>query len=110
MIKTIKYIVLSAAVAVFTVTACTKNELEQPVGQEGVTIFTGGFIESKISLGEKEGNGYPALWDKDDKIAIYNSDNGKLIGIITNRDMKFETDMTQLIDNVMTKENLVLVH
>ncbi|MBQ3134524.1 MAG: IMP dehydrogenase [Oscillospiraceae bacterium] len=34
-------------------------------------------------------------------------DNGKLIGIITNRDMKFETDMTQLIDNVMTKENLV---
>ena len=34
-------------------------------------------------------------------------DNGKLVGIITNRDMKFETDMTQLIDNVMTKENLV---
>lgn len=34
-------------------------------------------------------------------------DNGKLIGIITNRDMKFETDMAQLIDNVMTKENLV---
>ncbi len=34
-------------------------------------------------------------------------DNGKLIGIITNRDMKFEVDMSQLIDNVMTKENLV---
>ncbi len=34
-------------------------------------------------------------------------DNGKLIGIITNRDMKFETDMTQLVDHVMTKENLV---
>ncbi|NCB62284.1 MAG: IMP dehydrogenase [Clostridia bacterium] len=34
-------------------------------------------------------------------------DNGKLIGIITNRDMKFETDMNQLIDNVMTKDNLV---
>ena len=34
-------------------------------------------------------------------------DNGKLIGIITNRDMKFEVDMDQLIDNVMTKENLV---
>ena len=33
--------------------------------------------------------------------------DGKLIGIITNRDMKFETDMSQLIDNVMTKENLV---
>jgi len=37
-------------------------------------------------------------------------DNGKLIGIITNRDMKFETDMNQLIDNVMTKENLVTAH
>ncbi len=34
-------------------------------------------------------------------------DQGKLIGIITNRDMKFETDMNQLIDNVMTKDNLV---
>ena len=34
-------------------------------------------------------------------------DNGRLIGIITNRDMKFETDMNQLIDNVMTRENLV---
>ena len=34
-------------------------------------------------------------------------DRGKLIGIITNRDMKFETDMNQLIDNVMTKDHLV---
>ena len=34
-------------------------------------------------------------------------DNGKLIGIITNRDMKFETDMSKLVDHVMTKENLV---
>ncbi len=34
-------------------------------------------------------------------------DGGKLIGIITNRDMKFETDMSQLIENVMTKDNLV---
>ena len=34
-------------------------------------------------------------------------DHGKLIGIITNRDMKFEEDMDQLIDNVMTKDHLV---
>ena len=31
----------------------------------------------------------------------------KLVGIITNRDMKFETDMSQLVDNVMTRDNLV---
>ena len=29
-------------------------------------------------------------------------ENGKLIGIITNRDMKFETDMSRRIDEVMT--------
>ncbi len=34
-------------------------------------------------------------------------DGGKLVGIITNRDMKFETDMSQLIDHVMTKDHLV---
>ena len=33
--------------------------------------------------------------------------SGKLVGIITNRDMKFETNMEKLIDDVMTKDNLV---
>lgn len=33
--------------------------------------------------------------------------NKKLIGIITNRDIRFETDNTKLIDEVMTKENLI---
>lgn len=33
--------------------------------------------------------------------------DGKLIGIITNRDMKFETDMSRTIDEVMTRDNLV---
>ncbi|MEG1243006.1 MAG: IMP dehydrogenase, partial [Oscillospiraceae bacterium] len=32
---------------------------------------------------------------------------GKLVGIITNRDMKFEEDMTQIISDVMTSENLI---
>ncbi|MED9994999.1 MAG: IMP dehydrogenase [Oscillospiraceae bacterium] len=34
-------------------------------------------------------------------------ETGKLIGIITNRDMKFETDMSRRIDEVMTKTGLV---
>ncbi|MCC8076705.1 MAG: IMP dehydrogenase [Clostridiales bacterium] len=33
--------------------------------------------------------------------------SGKLVGIITNRDMKFETDMSRPIDEVMTKDNLI---
>jgi IMP dehydrogenase len=31
----------------------------------------------------------------------------KLVGILTNRDLRFETNVTQKISNVMTKENLV---
>ena len=34
-------------------------------------------------------------------------ESGKLIGIITNRDMKFVTDLEQKIDGVMTREGLV---
>lgn len=33
--------------------------------------------------------------------------DGKLVGIITNRDMRFETDMSKKIDDVMTKTGLV---
>ena len=35
------------------------------------------------------------------------TENGKLVGIITNRDLKFEDDMTKRIGDVMTKENLI---
>ena len=35
------------------------------------------------------------------------TDNGKLVGIITNRDMRFETDLSKPIGQCMTKENLV---
>ncbi|MEI3101731.1 MAG: IMP dehydrogenase [Oscillospiraceae bacterium] len=34
-------------------------------------------------------------------------DEGHLIGIITNRDMKFETDMSRRIEEVMTRDNLI---
>ncbi|MSS43393.1 IMP dehydrogenase [Anaerosalibacter bizertensis] len=35
------------------------------------------------------------------------NDKGKLVGIITNRDIRFERDTTKKIDEVMTKEQLV---
>jgi len=34
-------------------------------------------------------------------------ETGRLVGILTNRDLKFETDHEQPIANVMTKENLI---
>lgn len=33
--------------------------------------------------------------------------NGKLVGILTNRDLRFETNYAQPIKNIMTKDNLV---
>lgn len=35
------------------------------------------------------------------------TENGKLIGIITNRDLRFETDLTQRISECMTREHLI---
>jgi IMP dehydrogenase len=35
--------------------------------------------------------------------------DGKLVGILTNRDLRFETDFRQPISNRMTKENLITV-
>ncbi|MDE7111907.1 MAG: IMP dehydrogenase [Muribaculaceae bacterium] len=34
-------------------------------------------------------------------------DEKKLVGIVTNRDLRFESDLTRPVDEVMTKENLV---
>lgn len=53
------------------------------------------------------------LGDADELMAKYRisgvpiCENGRLVGIITNRDMKFETDYSRPISEVMTKENLV---
>ncbi len=37
------------------------------------------------------------------------TENGKLVGILTNRDIRFEENLDQPVVNVMTKENLVTV-
>ncbi|MCF7803493.1 MAG: IMP dehydrogenase [Candidatus Marinimicrobia bacterium] len=41
-------------------------------------------------------------------IPIVNEES-KLVGILTNRDLRFETDHDQIIEDVMTKENLITV-
>ncbi len=35
---------------------------------------------------------------------------GKLIGIVTNRDLRFQRDMDRCIEDVMTKENIITTH
>lgn len=37
-------------------------------------------------------------------------ENKKLIGIVTNRDLRFQRDMSRRIEEVMTKENLITTH
>ena len=37
-------------------------------------------------------------------------ENYKLIGIVTNRDLRFQTDMSRSISDVMTKNNLITIH
>ena len=37
-------------------------------------------------------------------------DDKKLVGIVTNRDLRFEQNLDRLIDEVMTSENLVTIH
>ena len=68
-----------------------------------------GVITNPFSL--KAGN---TLGDADALMAKFRisgvpivDDDNKLIGIITNRDMKFETDMSRVIDEVMTKNGLI---
>lgn len=42
-------------------------------------------------------------------IPVVDKDN-KLVGIVTNRDLRFQTDLSRKIDEVMTKDNLVVTH
>ena len=37
-------------------------------------------------------------------------DENKLVGIVTNRDLRFQRDEKKLIDEVMTKDNLIVTH
>ena len=37
-------------------------------------------------------------------------DDNKLVGIVTNRDLRFQTDGDRLIDEVMTSDNLIVTH
>ena len=62
-----------------------------------VTIQKGASVVDALSLmAEYKIGGIPVV-----------DDAGYLVGIVTNRDLRFQRDMNKLIDEVMTKENLV---
>lgn len=62
-----------------------------------VTILKGASVGDALALmSEYKIGGIPVV-----------DGGGYLVGIVTNRDLRFQRDMTRLIDAVMTKENLV---
>ena len=62
-----------------------------------VSIKRGKTVEDALALmAEYKIGGIPVVDDKH-----------QLVGIVTNRDLRFQRDMSQLVDDVMTKTNLV---
>ena len=62
-----------------------------------VTILKGATVGNALALmGEYKIGGIPVV-----------DESGYLVGIVTNRDLRFQRDMTKEIDGVMTKENLI---
>ena len=64
---------------------------------EPITILKESTVNDALNLmGEYKIGGIPVV-DK----------SGKLIGIVTNRDLRFERNMNRIVDEVMTKDNIV---
>ncbi|MCB0422565.1 MAG: IMP dehydrogenase [Bdellovibrionales bacterium] len=75
---------------------------------ERVKKYESGMITDPITLGPKD-----PVQKALDLMAKYHISGvpitveGRLVGILTNRDLRFETNVTQAIENIMTKEKLV---
>ncbi len=68
-----------------------------------------GMINDPITISKENSVGDALALMKENKIGgipVVDTE-GMLIGIVTNRDLRFQTDMTRTIDEVMTKENLI---
>ena len=76
--KNLIYLLAVAAAAI----ACTKEADFQTIGS-GRTVFSCTSVDTRISLGDKTGDTYPALWQADDRIDIYNASDNSLIGTAT---------------------------
>ena len=65
-----------------------------------VTIHSGSTVKHALDImAEYHIGGIPVVDNED-----------KLVGIVTNRDLRFQTQMDRLIDEVMTSKNLIVTH
>lgn len=75
----------------------TVKRAENGMIYDPVTIKKGSTVKDALNMmAEYHIGGIPVV-----------DDNNKLLGIVTNRDLRFELDLNRLIDEVMTSEGLV---
>jgi len=78
---------------------------------ERVKKYESGMIQEPITLGPDQlVSDALAVMKKYSISGVPITVEGKLVGILTNRDLRFETNVEQRIADVMTKENLVTTH
>lgn len=70
-----------------------------------------GMIYDPVTIAKEKTVGDALNLMKENKIGgIPVVENNKLIGIVTNRDLRFQKDMGRLISDVMTKDNLITIN
>lgn len=85
---------------------------EQAAQVRSVKRAENGMIYDPITISKDHTVGDALALMRDNKIGgipVVDAEQ-RLIGIVTNRDLRFQRDMARLIDEVMTKENLVTTH
>lgn len=65
-----------------------------------VTILTGSTVKDALAMMEEYHIGGIPVVDEE----------GNLAGIVTNRDLRFETDLNRVIDEVMTSKDIITTH
>ncbi len=82
---------------------------EQAAHVKRVKRAQNGMISDPVTISKDKSVGDALNMMREYKIGgipVVSPDN-KLIGIVTNRDLRFQSDMSRLIDEVMTKEGLI---
>ena len=85
---------------------------EQAAHVRRVKRAENGMIYDPITITREQTVGDALKLMHDNKIGgipVIDADN-RLIGIVTNRDLRFQRDMNRAIDEVMTKENIITTH
>ena len=85
---------------------------EQAAHVRRVKRAENGMIYDPITITKEQTVGDALKLRHDNKIGgipVIDADN-RLIGIVTNRDLRFQRDMNRAIDEVMTKENIITTH